>query len=129
MSVNAFGEFLCEIRLARGHSIRRLAELLQISPSYYHDMEKGRRNPPDADRLAQLASILGLNADERSRLFDLAGEACGRLAPDLADYLQTHAAARKALRLAWEWRANDQDRAQFIELLRPKYQKDTLKNR
>lgn len=118
MSAITFGEYLAEIRQQRGYTIRHIASLLEISPSYYNDVEKGRRNPLDLNRLTRLAQIAGLTDGERNRLFDLAGNACGRIAPDLADYLCRREDVRDALRAARDLQADRHDWAQFVDMLR-----------
>ena len=48
---NRFGDFVVEKRKNRGLSLRRMADLLELSPAYWSDIEKGRRNPPALPKL------------------------------------------------------------------------------
>ncbi len=46
MSNNKFGEFISEKRKSKKISLRKMADSLDLSPAYWSDIEKGRRNPP-----------------------------------------------------------------------------------
>ena len=49
-----FSEFAAQKRYDRGITIRRMAEVIGTSPSYYSDIERGRRNPPDSKAMDKL---------------------------------------------------------------------------
>ena len=56
-----FGAFLVAKRKDREIPSLQVAEHIGISPSYYSDIEKGRRNPPsECENLAKIAQILGV---------------------------------------------------------------------
>jgi HTH-type transcriptional regulator, competence development regulator len=59
-----FGQVLREKRTAKGHSLRKFAELVGISPTYLSQVEQGTISPPTADRVQRMAEILGENADD-----------------------------------------------------------------
>ena len=59
-----FGEFLQKKREERQITLRGMAEKLKMSAPYLSDIEKGRRNPPEMDKLQLIAQILGLTEEE-----------------------------------------------------------------
>ena len=69
---NKFGEFVKAKRQEKEISLRKLAEELGIVPAYMSDIEKGRRYPPDKDKIYKIAEVLGLNEDDTNTLFDYA---------------------------------------------------------
>lgn len=118
MSASSFGEYLQQKRLDRGITLRRMADLLDVSAPYLSDVEKGRRNPPEMEKLKQVCSILSLDEEERTRLFDLAGEMRGSLAPDIPEYIKGKAYVTSALRTARDLDADEKDWLRFVEELR-----------
>jgi len=58
LSPNKFGEFVSNRRKEKKYSLRKMAELLDLSPAYWSDIEKGRRNPPNINKLKELAELL-----------------------------------------------------------------------
>ena len=64
-----FGETIAAGRKSSGASLRGLATRIKkedgstISAQYLNDIEHGRRNPPPAEIIRQLAQELDLNAD------------------------------------------------------------------
>ena len=98
---NTFGEFLVAKRRGKEIPSLRVTEALGISPGYYSDIEKNRRNPPpDRDTLAKLAEILQLADEDIATFYDLAGKARSEAPPDLPDYINQHQVVRVALRMA-----------------------------
>ena len=61
-----FGEFLQKKREAKQITLRKMAEMLKMSAPYLSDIEKGRRNPPEMDKLDQIAQILLCAARRRA---------------------------------------------------------------
>ncbi len=79
----AFGELIREKRLAKGHSLRKFAELIDVSPTYLSLVEQGKvESPPTAERVRRMAEVLGENPDE---LMSLAG----RMPEDLRGIIQS----------------------------------------
>jgi transcriptional regulator with XRE-family HTH domain len=64
-----FGSLLKKLRLKNNYSLRQLAQKIikddgkPLSPSYLNDIERGRRNPPSAYIVEQLAKLLGEDVD------------------------------------------------------------------
>ena len=82
-----FGDFISQKRIEKKYTMRELASKLSISAPYLADIEHGHRNPPDKDKLDELASVLGLSLAEKEEMLDLAGEKRGEAPPDLMDYM------------------------------------------
>jgi transcriptional regulator with XRE-family HTH domain len=115
-----FGSFLEIKRKEKSLSIRKLAELLKITPAYLSDIEKGRRYAPDKEKLEEIARILVLSEEEINVMFDLAGESKGEIPPDLPEYIIEKDIVKVALRTANKSNASDEDWKRFIEQLRRK---------
>ena len=71
-----FGPVLRDMRLAKGYSLRKFADLVGVSPTYLSQVEQGNVDPPTAERVQKMAEILNENADE---LIALAGRVPGDL--------------------------------------------------
>ena len=114
-----FGDFIAQKRFEQAITVRRIAEKIDVSPGYYNDIEKGRRNPPDKETLDKLISALHLNEEERLLFFDLAGRDRDEVSPDLPDYIMENDVVRVALRIAKE-KASEDDWQRFIKDLEKK---------
>lgn len=114
-----FGEFIAKKRFDQAITVRAIAEIIGVSPGYYNDIEKGRRNPPDRDILDKLIDAFRLNDEERILFFDLAGKARSEVSPDLPDYIMGNDVVRVALRIAKE-KASSDDWQRFIDDLERK---------
>ncbi len=78
-----FGDVLRERRLAKGYSLRKFAELVDISPTYLSLVEKNKvEKPPTAERVKRMAELLGENPDEMIAL-------AGRVPGDLSEIIQS----------------------------------------
>ena len=76
-----FGPTLRDKRLAKGHSLRKFADLVGVSPTYLSQVEQGNVDPPTAERVQRMAETLGENADELIAL-------AGRVPEDLPKIIQ-----------------------------------------
>jgi transcriptional regulator with XRE-family HTH domain len=107
--------------MEKGVNLRKLAELLGIVPAYMSDIEKGRRYPPDKDKLYKIAEVLHLTDTEMNEMFDLAALAKeNTVSPDLPEYIMGSEKARVALRMARDINAGDQEWQKVIEMLETK---------
>lgn len=113
-----FGEFLQKKREEKSITLRKLAELLSFSAPFLSDVEKDRRNPPDYDKLLQIANILQLSEDEKSLMLDLAGKKRKSVAPDLPEYIMERDYVSAALRTARDLDAGEEEWLQFVEELK-----------
>lgn len=118
-TVKNFGEFIAEKRFEQAITVRAIAEMIGVSPGYYNDIEKSRRNPPDREILAKLIAALHLKEDDCIVFFDLAGKARSEISPDLPDYIMENDVVRVALRIAKE-KASPDDWQRFIDELEKK---------
>lgn len=100
MSPNKFGDFVAEKRKEKDLSLRKMAEMLDLSPAYWSDIEKGRRNPPGLSKLKELAQQLLLSQEETDYMIDIASEDRDEIPMDLPEYIKESDLARTALRKA-----------------------------
>ena len=121
-----FGEYVKAKRLEKDVNLRKLAEILGIVPAYMSDIEKGRRYPPDREKIYKIAEALFLTDDETNEMFDLAALAKeNSISPDLPEYIMGTEKARVALRMARDNNASDEDWLKIIEMLEAKEEGDT----
>jgi len=86
-----FGDLLRATRVAKGHSLRKFAEMADMSPTYLSQVEQGKvERAPTAERVRTVAELLGQNADEWIAL-------AGRVADDLTDIIKNEPQAMPAL--------------------------------
>ena len=113
-----FGEFIEERRKNAGITLRGLAGILEIAPSYMSDIEKGRRYPPDKVKLDEIVKHLMLSENDKNLMFDLAAkEKENTVSPDLPEYIMEKDLVRVALRKARDTNASDHKWEKIIEIL------------
>ena len=100
MTGTEFSRFLREKRQLREITVRYMAELADVSPGYYCDIESGRRNPPDREILDKMIAALHLSEEDRILFYDLAGKARSEAPTDLSGYINEYHEVRVALRMA-----------------------------
>ena len=113
-----FGDFLHQKRLLKGVSYRDLAAVLGVSAPYISDIEKDRRNAPSMDKLEKLADYFTLSKEERTLMFDLAGEKKSEIPPDIPGYIKENDFVASALRTARDLGANADDWQMFVDELK-----------
>jgi HTH-type transcriptional regulator, competence development regulator len=59
-----FGETIRARRVEKGLKLRRLAKLLDVTPSYLSRIEAGVVPPPKEEKIQKLAELLDLNSDQ-----------------------------------------------------------------
>ncbi len=117
---NEFGDYLSQKRLKKDYSLRKFAKKIGVFPSLLSEVEKGRRNPFDVEKLEQIAKELELTDEEKHTLLDLAGKKRQTLAPDIPDYIMKNEYINVALRTAKDLDAKEEDWLKFIDELRKK---------
>lgn len=115
-----FGDFIAQKREEKEITLRKMAELLDISAPYLSDVEKDRRNPFDMDKLELVANILILNEEEKAIMLDLAGKKRNSVAPDLPEYIMERDYVSAALRTARDLDAGEAEWQKFIADLKMK---------
>ena len=113
-----FGEFLQKKREDQQITLRGMAAKLGVSAPYLSDIEKGRRNPPEMDKLDLIANLLLLSDDDKTIMLDLAGKMRNTVAPDLREYIMGRDYVSAALRTARDLDASEADWLRFVEELK-----------
>ena len=115
-----FGAFIREKRLAKDITLRRMADLINISPVYMSRFETGRRAAPKEDILQRISQVLLLNKQDQEQMYELAAKSKTFTAVpgDLPEYISENELARIALRVAKDVDATDTEWTEFIEKLR-----------
>lgn len=114
----SFGEFLQEKRKENELTLRALAEKLGWSAPYLTDIEKGRRNPPDLEKLNMLSDIFHLSEEEKMEMMELAGKKRESIAPDLPEYIIERDYVAAALRTARDLNAGRDEWEEFVRELK-----------
>lgn len=86
MAAKAFGEFLYDLRLERGLTLRRFCQIGGFDPGNVSKVERGRMAPPQSEeKLAEYARALGLEegSDEWRYFIDLGMASAGQIPPDM----------------------------------------------
>ena len=113
-----FGEFVVAKRLEKGISLRKMAELMEVSAPFWSDIEKGRKNPPKLEKLEILAKHLSLTDEDNALMLDLAGKERDAVAPDIPAYIMQNDYVAVALRTARDLGADEEDWDKFVEDLK-----------
>ena len=118
MNDQNFGEFLQAKREQQKITLRQLAEKLGVSAPFLSDVEKGRRNSLDMDKLSLLKQILNLSDEEYETMLNLAGKQRKTVAPDLPEYIMERDYVSAALRTARDLDAGEAEWQRFVEELK-----------
>ena len=116
-----FGEYLQQKRLDKELTMRGFAQLVDISPVYLCDLEKGRKAAPSMEVMQKMVSKLALNKEESERFYDLAAleqTAKNPIPKDLNAFLKDNRVIVSALRTAKDLDATDEEWQDFIDKLR-----------
>ena len=117
-----FGSFIREkrIKLEPYISLRKMAEVLDIAPSYLSTMETGYDSAPSDEILIDLVRVLKLDKQEQELMYELAAKSKTYTAipGDLPEYISANEYARIALRVAKDVDATDDEWIDFIEKLK-----------
>lgn len=113
-----FGEYLKQKRLDKEITLRGFAKLVDISPVYLCDLEKGRKAAPSMEVMQKMVSKLALNKEESERFYDLAAleqTAKNPIPKDLNAFLKDNRVIVSALRTAKDLDATDEEWQDFID--------------
>lgn len=112
-----FGKFIEKKRKEKRITLKDMAEKLSISSPYLSDVEKGRRDSLDLDKLNTIAEVLEMSEEERSYMMDLAGKQRNIVPPDLPEYILRNPGVSVALRKARDMDVKEEEWLKFIEEL------------
>lgn len=116
-TTDTFGTFIEVRRKELGLTMRKFAEMIEVTAPYLSDIEKGRRAAPDS-KLEQIASSLQLNREDREKMYDLAAlTRDNQVSTDLSGYIMENDHARVALRRAKERNLDDDQWARIISII------------
>ena len=110
-----FGDFISQKRKDLRITLKDMADRLNISSPYLSDVEKGKRDSFDLERLNQIAKILNLDEEESSLMMDLAGKQRNTVAPDLLEYILKTKGVSVAFRKARDLDVKEEEWIKFIE--------------
>ncbi|MBS4024341.1 MAG: helix-turn-helix transcriptional regulator [Clostridia bacterium] len=113
-----FGDLIKAKRMEKEITLRALAEILKVSPTYLSDIENNRRYPMDNQKIEILIKELNITPEEQEILYDLAGKERQEVSPDLLEYTmdsEVSTYVRTALRKAKENDATIDDWRRIIE--------------
>jgi transcriptional regulator with XRE-family HTH domain len=63
VKLSALGDKIRELRKRKGYTLEKLAELTDSSKSYIWELENKNPPRPSADKVARIASVLGVTSD------------------------------------------------------------------
>lgn len=112
-----FGEFLIAKREENDITLREMARMLDVSPTFMSDVEKNR-STPKAERLEKLAEVLHLDNDEKAVMYDLVGKQRDSVAPDLPEYIKGRDYVSAALRTARDLDVGEKEWLEFVAELK-----------
>jgi len=95
-----FGEYVNKKRLQQALTVKELAERLDCSPTYIHDIEHDRRSPFSQSMLDRFVEVFDIKGDELIEMYDSISESTGEVPRDIADYIQSIPYLRSFLRVA-----------------------------
>jgi transcriptional regulator with XRE-family HTH domain len=81
-----FGQFIKDVRIRGGHTLRQFCAAHKLDAGNYSKLERGVFPPPSGEeRMLEIAGALGLKkgSDDWSTFFDLAAAAKGQFPKDL----------------------------------------------
>ena len=128
-NAGSFGAFITNIRLKDERRLRQgdVADKLELSLSYYSDIEKDYRRPLNAEEMEIFAELFNLSEEDKITMYDLASRETNTIPVDVENYImedENGELARVALRKAKEVRAGEKMWKKFIWELEKKQKQD-----
>jgi len=118
IDTQCFCGFIKNIRLRDGRRLRQsdVAEKLEMSLSFYSEIEKGYRRPLNAIEMDIFAELFELTNEEKTTMYDLASQETNKIPVDLEYIMDGESGkwARVALRKAKEVNADEKMWKKFI---------------
>lgn len=113
-----FGELLSFLREQKDVTLRELARGIGVSAPFLSDVEKGRRSALTAERIEKVVTVLHLEPDEKTALYNATGKQKNSIPPDLPDYIMEHEYVSAALRTTRDLDAGEEEWQRFVDNLR-----------
>lgn len=121
-----FKTFLAQKRKEKKIPVRKFAEMINISPSFLCDLERGLRNFPlnskkNPNLFKDIVKHLDLNAEEEATMKNLIQESLisnQTIMPELSQYLLKTPLAQQALRQATESNTSNETWQEIIEVIK-----------
>ena len=111
LDIQSFNGFIKNIRLRDPRHIRQIdvAEALEMSLSFYSEIEKGYRRPLNAIEMEIFAEMFNMTKEEKTTMYDLASHETNEIPVDLEYIMDDESGkwARVALRKAKEVNADE----------------------
>ena len=101
-----FGMFVRKQREAKGISLRQMAKMIGVSPTYQSQIERGQFAPPAEDKIKAIAEILGLDGDGLLAL-------AGKVSSDLTEIIREDPSAMAVLIRGTQGASEDERAKQF----------------
>ena len=125
----SFGSFITNIRLNDERRLRQsdVADKLELSLSYYSDIEKDYRRPLNAEEMEIFAELFNLTEEDKIIMYDLASQETNTIPADVENYImedENGELARTALRKAKAVNADEKMWKKFIWDLEKKQKQD-----
>ncbi|MDO4544510.1 MAG: helix-turn-helix transcriptional regulator [Clostridia bacterium] len=118
-----FGQFLTSRRKAKEIPLRRFAAMLDISPEFLCNVEKGRRSAPNKETLEKISRLLSLSKEDDALMYDLAADSkntVSAIPSDLTGFINENRVIVAALRVAKDADATDEEWQEFMAKLQAK---------
>ncbi len=96
--LRSFGRYLYFLRKSRKLTLRRLAEMINVSPFYLSLIENEKKSNPSPEILGRLYTALKLSKPEMETLLDLHAERNGGVSYDIAHYIIKNKDIRELIR-------------------------------
>lgn len=115
-----FGSYVKAKRVEKQITLRKMSELIGISPNHLCNIENDNRSAPAKEVLNKMIELFRLGKNEIELFLDLAAETknYNAVADDLPKYINENDIVRVALRTAKDVSATDKEWQDFIERLR-----------
>lgn len=113
-----FGEKIKEIRKSKGYTLRYVGEKVPMTPSYLADIEKGRRNAPNDEKLDNLIKALTSSDEEQLELYDLAAQTRDDVTKDLKKVLANDEKIKELVRVILSKNLSESDIDTLIRLIK-----------
>ena len=122
--MNTFGELLQHHRKSKKISLRTMARLLEISPTFLSDIENNRRLPPTSEKNHNIIQLIISNlnlSNEQAEELKLAADKSlngrGMISKDFEEYMSHAPKAQLAMRKAIDKNIGESKWEKIIEFI------------